>query len=33
MLFTYRNKNYVINLNFEKKLLYNLLYALLRNKL
>ena len=32
MLFTYENENHVINLEFDKKLSYNFLYALLKKK-
>ena len=30
MFFTYENKNHIINLKFDKKSLYNSLYALLK---
>ena len=32
MLFTHKNKNYVINLKFKKELLYNSFYALSKKK-
>ena len=32
MLFMHKNKNYVINLKFEKKLSYDLFYALSKKK-
>ena len=33
MLFTHKNKNYIINLKFEKKSSYDLLYAFSKRKL
>ena len=33
MFFTYKNENYVINLKFDKKSSYDLLYALSEKKL